>query len=89
MMQMIPHGTQIWKYPLKANTTEIKMPAGATILHLAVQGGIPTLWVAVNPAGELVKRRFGTHGTGHPIDHAGTYIGTYFDGLFVWHVIEF
>lgn len=68
------------------------MPIGAEILHLNMQNGDPHLWVLVNPDAKLEERHFEIYGTGHPI-HGDMgierkYIGTYFEGEFVFHLFE-
>ena len=85
--------TQIWKF--KVNTTgdtELQMPAGARVIHVA---GNPTgltgvyLWAIVDPATALETRRFKSVGTGFGFDEFGLeHLGTAICGAFVWHVFE-
>lgn len=80
---------KIYKYDLPApNTTGyIQLPVNAQILH--VNDG--HLWAKFNVMYEsnLDQRKFIVIGTGYAIDLTSTtYIGTYMDGPFVWHVFE-
>ena len=82
---------RIWKYqiPLKDSFT-INMPSGADVLCVQLQGGLPTIWAAVNPEAPLLDVAFVLHGTGHQVsDEAGPYIGTFqlSNGL-VFHLFE-
>ena len=49
----------IYKYSLSEITDihELELPRGAKPLKLAIQGGIPCLWVLVDPEEPLIKRR--------------------------------
>lgn len=79
----------IYKYPLqlKSGAQEVSMPDGAEILHVADQGGHPTIWALVDTEAKEVVRAFGVFGTGHPCpDH--DYIGTAHANGFVWHIFE-
>lgn len=88
----------IYKYPLKTeDVVRIKMPAGAEILTVQVQNGLPTLWALVNPDAPLYERIIEIFGTGNPVgigDDSGSsriYIGSYqlYNGSFVGHVFEY
>lgn len=85
----------IWKFTLALGGHQsIRMPKGAQIIALQMQGGMPQIWAVVNPReDEVVHREFVTYGTGHAFNVAGepkTYIGTYQldDGALVFHVFE-
>lgn len=85
----------VWKYPLKLvdGPQEVGMPPGARVVHVAAQDlYTPTLWAEVtDPAAfAAVTRQFVVHGTGHWIDHDGTYVGTCHthNGAMVWHIYE-
>lgn len=80
----------ILKYRIPARGS-ISMPAGAEILHVAIQGGEPTIWVSADPDAEETPRFIIGHVTGdeHHIPaekHIGTlcvdgyHIVHYFDG---------
>ena len=83
--------TEIWKYPLGAICTDLKMPNGSKILTVQIQNDNATLWAIVPTVGTVEQsRRFRLHPTGagtHEIK--GDYIGTVqqANGL-VWHVFE-
>ena len=49
----------IYKYPLEKVTDihEVELPSGAQPLKLAIQNGVPCLWVLADPEKEMVKRR--------------------------------
>lgn len=80
----------IYKYPLTLDgfSEEIEMPLGARILTLQTQGDIPTLWAIVDPRELMETRLFGAIGTGHPVPANGSYVGTWQDGPYVWHLFE-
>lgn len=80
----------IWKFPLAVTDRQsVRMPAGAELLCVQVQRGVPCLWALVDPQAPLHEVELTTYGTGHPIDgDPGDYIGTYQlrDGSLVFHV---
>jgi len=49
------------------NRFTIKMPAGAEVLTIQVQGSKPCIWAKVDPEQELTDRSFMLVGTGHPL----------------------
>lgn len=87
---------RVFEYQLEvADYQTIEMPAGARVLHVAIQatalGEAPCIWALVNPDAEPVTRVFHTRGTGHELDipqgereHLGTYMLA--GGAFVGHV---
>lgn len=90
---------RVFKYPLLIEGYQtVEMPAGAVVLHVGVERGVPCAWALVDPEREPVTRVFRTVGTGHELnipederehehlahEHLGTYeIG---EGAFVGHV---
>lgn len=82
----------VWKFPLGVRlddkAAEVTMPAGAAIVHFALQGGEPTVWAQVDSDEAPEVRRFRIFGTGHPLPRGSRHVGTYGDGPFVWHVFE-
>ena len=83
----------IWKFPLRfEHDQRIDMPAGATVLHVAMQGELLCVWAQVDTGAYLEARRFDIFGTGHEIapPDAGKrqYVGTVHAGVYVWHVFE-
>lgn len=93
---------KIWKYKLSLEETfTINMPKYAQIIHIEVQGGVPSIWVEVPSDSfyqskkiEYEDRDFAVIGTGwefgsKEIGNAGVYIGSWLDGPFVWHLYEY
>lgn len=87
----------IYKYPLEiSDVSTLTMPSGAKPLKVEMQNGASHLWALVDtdqPDAEYEIRCFGT---GQPISleycELGAfprpeYIGTVFDGMFVWHFL--
>ena len=76
--------------------TSIRMPRDAKILTVGMQKDRIVLWAEVNTEEPTVLRRFFVYGTGWPIDmiiaelktKKHDYVGTVFDGAFVWHVYD-
>ena len=75
----------IWKYKFQ---TEIEMPKYAEIVHVGIQNSDVHLWAKVDPLRSTETRCFSVYGTGHLIPDQALYVGTVFDGPFVWHVFE-
>lgn len=67
----------------------LQLPVGAIIRHFAYQDGHPTLWVETDayPAGRE-WRSFGIFGTGQVVPAGAAWVGTAFQGSFVWHLYE-
>ncbi len=80
----------VWKKVLaKTDEQVIKLPSGSKILDVQVQDNNWCLWFLCNPAAPLEERRIFIHGTGHEVDsRTFSYIGTFQDGAYVWHVFE-
>jgi len=81
---------EVWKYPLRLLDGQqvVKMPTGAEVLSVGIQGSTPTIWAEVDPAAKMEPRYFQVHGTGHPISNGGVFVGTAVGVPFVWHVYE-
>lgn len=83
---------QVWKFPLYPDTT-MKMPKGAKVLTVQVQGSGPCIWALVDPMEpEYEERVYSVVGTGWNADvDVSNYVGTFQllepDGL-VFHVFE-
>ena len=57
---------------------DLEVPRGAKPLHVAAQHGELCLWAQV-PVTALPSRHtlaLAIHGTGHPFEHSGKYLGT-------------
>lgn len=81
----------IYKYLI--DTTHIKMPKGAKVIHVAEVAERFYIWAEVDPfiIEGYEERTFVLYGTGQPIKHGReTHIGTVLqnNGVFVWHVYE-
>ena len=80
---------QVWKYPLFSPVSAVGMPRGAEILHVASQGGVPTLWALVDSAEPREQRTFVVVPTGSPVEEGLAHVGTALlsDDL-VFHIFE-
>ena len=84
----------IWKFTFfTMDEYGIRMPQGAEILHVAMQGvtpQTPTLWALVDPNAEEVTRRLAIRGTGHDASDltAADHVATVQQGARVWHVFD-
>ena len=87
----------IWKFELTIDGKQtISIPAGATILTIQIQNGIPCLWALVDPSTEEKEHRvIQIIGTGHPIKEndfwrSYKYISTFqfMNGALVLHAFE-
>lgn len=81
----------IWKFPLRlAEKQTVSMPADAVLLHLGFDGNVARpvmcMWAAVDADAPKVDVEIIIVGTGHPLPHVGTFLGTVIDGSFVWHL---
>lgn len=85
---------KIFKYALELTEKQmVELPAGAKILDVQMQNGVPCLWAWVDPE-EKLKRATEIYvfGTGNPIPmledqkYAYRHLGTVQDGRFVWHI---
>lgn len=77
----------ILKYPLD-KSTKLSMPSGAIVQHVGMQADRITLWVEVDRDATDEPRTFTIIGTGQPMLDQEQYVGTVFDGAYVWHVCE-
>jgi hypothetical protein len=80
---------RIFKYPLPQGVMDMTIPAGATVLHIGLQGEVPTVWAAVPvvPQGNPLRIHVAVTGDDEPppnFAHAGTVVGV--DGWAVFHV---
>lgn len=82
---------KIYKYPLKnvLTTQELDLPRSARVLTFGMQNGKPVIWATVDETPIKEKRTFVIAPTGGGIPDWNThYVGTAFDGPFVWHLFE-
>jgi hypothetical protein len=68
----------------------VTTPQGAQIVHVERQGEQVCLWAIVDTLAERVEREFQVFGTGHelPSPEKATYVATWQEGPFVWHLFE-
>lgn len=80
----------IYKYSLGFGTCVIHMPTGAQVLTVQVQNDEPFIWALVDLNAPVEARSFRIIGTGHEtkMSAAETYVGTFQQPPFVWHVFE-
>lgn len=76
---------KIYKYPVK---TGLEIPRSAQVVKTEMQDGNIFIWAIVDPAEKTIVRDFSFYGTGHELPPHASYIGTVFEGPFVWHVME-
>ena len=66
----------------------VEMPAGARIVLVDRQHGVPTLWAEVSLDHDMERRLFVLYGTGQKIDDDDVWVGSFQDPPYVWHVYE-
>lgn len=81
----------VYKYPFYLSSTfQLSMPAGAEILMVEDQDGVPCIWALVDPGSSFETRTFRLYGTGHPIENPDPlkHRGSFQQGRLVWHLFE-
>lgn len=80
----------IYKYVLEVTDEQfVKMPQGAKILTIQPQNGQLCMWAEVDTDAPIGERVIWCYGTGHSIPGwLDAYIGTFHNGLFVWHFYD-
>lgn len=83
----------IWKYviPMLEPTFFLEMPQSAKFLDVQIQGGLPVMWMLVDIEAPKKKVRFKRVGTGwnlSPETWQEEYLGTWQEGLLVWHLFK-
>ena len=82
----------VHKYPLfggPGSSILMQMPAGATILSMQFQHGIPTIWAEVDTDQPMENRKIASFGTGWQLpEQPGKFIATLQEGEFVWHFYD-
>lgn len=77
----------VYKYPLYLGYTCLTVPGdNVKPLKCAMQHGQYYVWIEHEFAGSSTLLDFQVVGTGHSIGSEYTYVGTTFDGEFVWHL---
>jgi hypothetical protein len=77
----------IYKYPVSRLIEGLQMPELCDFLFVEMQKGEAMAWFLVLPGGGVI-RTFKVYGTGYDIPLAHTYLGSWQDGPFVWHLFE-
>ncbi len=82
---------KIFKYPIDPNTRGVKMPIGAEILHVHMQGDDICAWALVDPENPQVTRLLALCPTGGSVPDNAKYIGTIgpLSYTIVLHVYDF
>lgn len=84
--------SQVWKFTIDSNESDILMPYGAEILKVWTQENDVCIWAKVDTSAKKESRKFFVFGTGHdiPSNLNLKFIGTVFidDGYLVFHVFE-
>ena len=79
----------VWKFEIPNAENDVRLPAGSTLRHFAVQNGVPFVWAEVDTdAGVIERRTLVIVGTGQPVPDGAHYIDTCLEGPFVWHLYE-
>jgi hypothetical protein len=84
---------KMFKYLISSGTSmqvDVLMCEGAVIRAVGMQDDAIHAWAETPVDGDpfTVTRTFRVIGTGWPVPDPGTYLGTVFDGPYVWHVYE-
>ena len=81
---------RVWKYPLPlpSERNGLLMPAGAEVVHVALQDHHITLWALIDPSAAPTARAFLIHPTGEAITDDETYVGTVQHDVYMWHIFE-
>ena len=83
----------MFKYLISSATSQqvaVLMREGVIIRAVGIQGHRIYVWgeTPVHAVAPTVTRTFRTIGTGDDVPDVGDYLGTVFDGPYVWHVYE-
>lgn len=83
----------IYKYAIQFKEhQQTLMPRGAKVLSVQTQNGKPFIWAACEREAAQDFRHFRVLGTGREVANDEwarlTYVGTWQDGPFVWHLFE-
>jgi len=87
----------VWKFPFAiADEFVVRLPRGARVLHVGVQGaapefgliGTPTFWALVTPDAPAEDVAFAVRGTGHDCAGLTEHCGSFFYGPLVFHLFR-
>lgn len=83
----------IYKYELDVHETPRKMllPEGSIARHVAVVDHVIYIWIEQTTYDDVIRddHTFTIYGTGHEFEYpegSFEYVGTVFQGPFVWHI---
>lgn len=78
----------IWKFSLPITDSQvIEVPIGSHLLSAGLDpNGDVCLWLAVNPNAMTMNVEIVIRGTGQPLPHVGSYLGSVVQQPFVWHL---
>lgn len=80
---------RMFKYPIAiADIVTVQMAPDSIVRHVGMQGATLCLWAETDESAVPQMRQFRVVGTGHFVPADSRYLGTGFDGPFVWHVYE-
>lgn len=83
---------KVYKYPLeREDLSRLRLPEGATLLHVEELNNQFWLWALVDPAMPREERKIRIAGTGHDINYKDVgYINTFimYGGKLVFHAFE-
>ena len=79
----------IWKFKIELGEFVLEVPKDFMVIKVA--NGL--MWIEgsfhdINNKGVARTVIFTVVGTGHPVPEAFEYVGTYFEGTYVWHVYK-
>lgn len=78
----------IHKFAVHPDRQEIFAPRNAEILSVGMQDGEIIVWMTVNPQEPFLYHRVYVVGTGREVPSHCKFVGTVFDGPFVWHIFK-
>jgi hypothetical protein len=81
---------QVWKFPLRlgAGSQQVRMPGGAQLLSVQLQGGEPMLWALCDERAPSVSRQLWAYGTGEAMVRAWPFVATLQIGSAVLHYFD-
>jgi hypothetical protein len=81
----------VYKYPIPEGKNTLTLPKGAKVVHVGTQHHVPMLWIEHQEPFEGQETEvvaYQTFGTGHGIPDFAGFLGTIFEGPFVWHFYQ-
>lgn len=79
----------VWKFPIKPEFT-LSLAPTAVVRLVDAQGDVATMWIETDPdAGVMEERWFRVFGTGHEISDHWSWVASWQQPPFVWHLYEY